>query len=1237
MIGGGKMWAECGYVYFDNGMTQSGDVTFTNSNTSSSSYQDNYTGTYTLPATFADASVSHTFSKGLKMGSADVINFTTQYPTILTVVQSLTRSGETGNLIKIDGETLTNRTDETDIAIYTYSLAAGSHSISRAGQCGLLFIGVQSDIDIYDDSYPFTWDFENNDWASTKVEVVRTNNWNVASGNNEARPTMVLDTNIKITDVDMIKGLLFTTSNASDLCLDWTNKQLWLNGTITIPSVKVGQTITITGSNLNNISDFSSNLTSNGDGSYTVNTDGDASFTTTSTYFKTISVTKTDVNLSSMGSQTYAWKIDGSISHTIFLRDYTTATTIYNFDSSDASNITVTSSNTDVMTVSGFVIGTNGRMVVTASPVGEGSASLIVAFSGNDKYNVKNSPFTTNAFTITKYESTVAFTNSGDQTQNFSSNTYTNAATATYNNTATGQTITYSSSDENVATVDANGQVTFVNSGVTTITATASETENYAAATASYQLTVQGSTTPTLSWDTEHFSNLDGTTLNYGNLQYCYAVSSDGATDITYSTSDERIATVTTEQYEIPGSGGTVQRCKITPTGNGSVTIYANLAGHGDANPATPISFSITVIAGVADINFKPEKGTINKDKTVTPYLSFPNMLADDIISFTATSSDTNIATVTSDLKASGLVDGDGYLRKVYPTITGVNAGTATITVDFQSYRYANTTATYEVTVVDGTAANFYWRANGAVDGASKTINIVEGDFIMLPAIMGTSNGNNSYSVGSNKQYVYSINKGSIVRNTSDYNLNQGTPDISVSDETKALVFWARGTSETADTLMVFGRAAGDVQLIATDPQTGSTCSNINLHIVAKSTIETADETAKAAMSYPYTWDFTDMDMTNIAADASNDGSWIEYGDVYYSNGVFNYDYADSDNDGNVTERLDKMILANGSYLPAFNGLKVNLPGSTGRWNTKDNRFRVAKNGSYVYFNGGTYQLTLPDLTNVKSTGGVKLFVMAEGSGGKLSYNGTELSVSDKQIYTFDVSSPSGIVLNVDNVRMYWMGVSTEARSTTSYGMASYAYDQSLDFEKSIEANSSLTGAYAVTSFNSSTATLQAVDNAPAATGLVIKGSNSTAYYFVADARNMDEYTERTTTSELVGVTAEQPFSKPSTGYVYVLSNSGTDNTGKTYNEAGFYNYEGSTIPAQRSYLPVPTSTFSGSSSSGAKGFSLIFLDGEATGISEVTRVNVQDGDAYYNLNGVRVTNPSKGIYIHNGKKIVIK
>lgn len=66
-------------------------------------------------------------------------------------------------------------------------------------------------------------------------------------------------------------------------------------------------------------------------------------------------------------------------------------------------------------------------------------------------------------------------------------------------------------------------------------------------------------------------------------------------------------------------------------------------------------------------------------------------------------------------------------------------------------------------------------------------------------------------------------------------------------------------------------------------------------------------------------------------------------------------------------------------------------------------------------------------------------------------------------------------------------------------------------------------------------------------------------------------------------------------------------------------------IPAGKAYLKVSGKTT-------AKFFS---LDGEATGINSVKTAKA-DG-AYYTLEGVKTTKPVKGLYIHNGKKIVVK
>lgn len=69
----------------------------------------------------------------------------------------------------------------------------------------------------------------------------------------------------------------------------------------------------------------------------------------------------------------------------------------------------------------------------------------------------------------------------------------------------------------------------------------------------------------------------------------------------------------------------------------------------------------------------------------------------------------------------------------------------------------------------------------------------------------------------------------------------------------------------------------------------------------------------------------------------------------------------------------------------------------------------------------------------------------------------------------------------------------------------------------------------------------------------------------------------------------------------------------------------GVNIPAGKAYLVVENGT-------PAKFFG---LDGEATGINSVKTAKA-DG-AYYTLEGVKTTKPVKGLYIHNGKKIVVK
>ena len=92
-----------------------------------------------------------------------------------------------------------------------------------------------------------------------------------------------------------------------------------------------------------------------------------------------------------------------------------------------------------------------------------------------------------------------------------------------------------------------------------------------------------------------------------------------------------------------------------------------------------------------------------------------------------------------------------------------------------------------------------------------------------------------------------------------------------------------------------------------------------------------------------------------------------------------------------------------------------------------------------------------------------------------------------------------------------------------------------------------------------------------------------------------------------------------------------------TAKKVGFYKFKGQSLAGNRIFMDVETLASAGTGSNGFNSAALFFGDG-ATGINSVENEGMGIKNAkVYDLQGRRVWNPTKGIYIVNGKKVMVK
>ena len=234
-----------------------------------------------------------------------------------------------------------------------------------------------------------------------------------------------------------------------------------------------------------------------------------------------------------------------------------------------------------------------------------------------------------------------------------------------------------------------------------------------------------------------------------------------------------------------------------------------------------------------------------------------------------------------------------------------------------------------------------------------------------------------------------------------------------------------------------------------------------------------------------------------------------------------------------------------------------------------------------TYPNGNTASCAAdPDGSDNNKDGQEQTFVYSGGTSGiaTISFSGTNY------IHLIKIKNEYGIV------------------NVGSAGWATYITNEDVNF-------SGVT-AYIVSSKDTETATLTSVASAPAGTPVIIKATEG-EYILTSEASPAD-VSENKLQAATTKITAD--------GTQYILANGG--------NGIGFYPATNdSKISAGKAYL---------SSSTGARSFSFVY-EGETTGISSMQIAEKAMQKECYDLQGRKVVQPTKGLYIMNGKKMIIK
>lgn len=404
-----------------------------------------------------------------------------------------------------------------------------------------------------------------------------------------------------------------------------------------------------------------------------------------------------------------------------------------------------------------------------------------------------------------------------------------------------------------------------------------------------------------------------------------------------------------------------------------------------------------------------------------------------------------------------------------------------------------------------------------------------------------------------------------------------------------------------------------------------------------------------------YTWDFTNISPStfkkieesvkekNTYWGTKNDGADIEYG---------------SSNARNISFAQGQEIKAGNTILPELRGLLFNLV------KYDSNRFQiVCKNGSkakgdtYLSLKGNTHYVTIQSVPAK-----AKVYIEHNISKNEM-FNLNTLGVDSLETFTNCNSNrvsvyqlgntTKDLTFCVQNCKLYRIAIVKDNKTIGDKDKdyikyATYSQSYPVDYTLNAILNGTEVTAYSVSTDYQSNATFvdfTALPNNQSADGegVILKTSGKLGESHPIFTTDVNTKPETLTSNALVGTTGDKATTefdkaKKDGCQNYILTTKyfhlGKEDQVIEGNRQCFYKWVKGDAKSNSAYLQLKNP-------SNANAKTVIYLDwfGDTTGIHGMTAPSqVTSGKTYYTLDGRKVTSPTqKGIYIINGKKIIIK